>query len=110
MILEDEVGLYSSWGAVYGEIVENITTQNGSAKELGSLVALLQAFDKNLQDYENDESREALKQLNQKITALIELLSEKDLNECVRLLRSIQNKNPMELLTRSRNRQYAIAS
>ncbi len=92
MILENEVGLYSSWCAVYGEIVEKITTQKGGGKEFVSLVASLQDFDKMLNDYENDESREAQKQLNEKITALIELFSEKHLNECVRSLRSIQKK------------------
>ncbi len=92
MELKNEVGLYLSWCTVYREIVGNITKQNGSGKELGSLVALLQDFDKNLHAYENDETREALKQLNEKITALIALFSEKHLNECVRLLQSIQNK------------------
>ncbi len=92
MELKNEVGLYLSWCTVYREIVGNITKQNGSGKELGSLVALLQDFDKKLHDYENDETREALKQLNEKITALIALFSEKHLNECVRLLQSIQNK------------------
>ncbi len=92
MELKNEVGLYLSWCAVYREIVGNITNQNGSGKELGSLVALLQDFDKKLHAYENDESREALKQLNEKITTLIALFSEKHLNECVRLLQSIEDE------------------
>ncbi len=108
MELKNEVGLYSSWCAVYGEIVGNITTQNGSAKELGSLVALLQDFDKKLHDYENDQSREALKQLNEKITALIALFSEKNLR-MHEVAAIYSKKNTMEPLTRSRNRQYAIA-
>ncbi len=97
--------LYSSWCAVYSEIVENIANQNGSGKEFGSLVTLLQDFDKNLQDYENDENREALKQLNEKITALMELFSEKHLNECMRSLQSIQNK-----ITRNLSPEAAIAT
>ncbi len=92
MILEDEVGLYSSWCAVYRDIVGNITNRNGGGKEFVSLVTSLQDFDKNLHNYENDESREAQKQLNEKITALMELFSEKHLNDCVRLLQSIQKK------------------
>ena len=92
MELKNEVGLYLSWCAVYREIVGNITKQNGSGKGLGSLVALLQDFDKKLHDYENDETREALKQLNEKITALIALFSEKHLNECIRLLQSIEDE------------------
>ncbi len=92
MELKNEVGLYLSWCTVYREIVGNITNQNGSGKELGSLVALLQDFDKKLHAYENDETREALKQLNEKITALIALFSEKHLNECVRLLQSIEDE------------------
>ncbi len=105
MELKNEVGLYLSWCAVYREIVGNITNQNGSGKELGSLVALLQDFDKKLHAYENDETREALKQLNEKITALMELFSEKHLNECVRSLQSIQNK-----ITRNLSPEAAIAT
>ncbi len=92
MELKNEAGIYSSWCTAYSEIVRNITNQNGSGKEFVSLVALLQDFDKKLHAYENDETREALKQLNEKITALIALFSEKHLNECIRLLQSIQNK------------------